>query len=846
MKRHQRTLGAVLVLLTASGALADDFNEYRLRSVWEIRFVGNQQFEAAELRQALALNGSVQRVADPAFELQEFDQAVCRRLIDGYRFRGFADAAVRPRRSSTTGQLTVQIDEGRRYRCGKLTIEYDAVTDVDVNALRTGLTTKSGAEIDKQLDTSDESLWQAEDFADLSVKYREGLQLRVLRLLREQGYHFAEIQVELVPEPKAARITLRIQLSDPGERQQVRSIRFVGHQRHTEAQLLQFLNLPPQVYVGRQLEQQIVDRLLHSGRFVQVTATTDTPIAPSHKVDLTVHLEEYKHAPLLHERLTDQQQILVRLADWFRALPTSEMDLSVRVTLRPKPETINRAAQSMTKNIVQLPTRLQPDDLSCELLLAGHGGGLARLTATRQDQKIMDISVLSLTHGSGAVDWLGRRKWINPEQLDGTNAVLKLEGLPDESEKRFRMFIGLGATSHRMPFRLRVTANPAALFDMLVNADDLQMTRDGDHVRFEFDESTLIVNATTGALVSASARSDNLTINVTGGRGLLKERLAEVEEATATMEEAYDPEAPASSLIVFAAKSLGRILQPVGQDLPPLVKLTMQMLQDQAFVSEAGERLTRYFGGDSFRIPAARKSNGRPGASDRPWHLHALKGLVPVESGPHRLISAILHAQETGADDSLKNLLEEIRRDNSHGPVTCLLTGLLMKSTRTAMASVGLKRIDEAAVPPEIVRCVTEPCLLSGGSAAAISGIRNLSDREFELLVQSVRALGRDETDDAVGPAARAVTAALQLIRHHPAEDPRQAAQELIALAWHTVGRTQVTGILKSWQPTTERSIIRPASARKNKVSRPGRSVNELELPDTDKPIFRSGVKYRR
>lgn len=836
-------------------------DEFQQRSVWNIHFEGAEEFDSDQLQTALALDHVVQQLSDPLFELTAFDQAVCERLTDGYRFRGYHEATVTAARDENR-ILQVQLQEGPRYRLADIEVNVDDETRINVEKLRIGLTTKSAAELDKKIDTSDEKVWSSGEYASFATEVDDRYLRRVQRLLQLQGFHFAKVDVQLQPHAADRSADLQINISDAGQQQPVKAIRFEGLTRHTEAEVLQYLELPDQLVAGQALEQTIEQRLLNSGRFVHVTAISETPFASDHAVAVDVTLEEYDHVPKLSEPLTADQQVLADLSAWFRKLPSTDTDLNLTVTLSGKEKMINQVAQHYSQNLLSVPETLQPQQLAVDLLLAGRGGGIAQLTASRDSEPLIDVTAIALETQPGFVNWKTKESWISDSAPAGIIATFKLEGRPvNEEGKRFHLFAGLGGSSDKVPFSLRVVSNPAAMFDFVNRAEKLQVRRSEGLVRFEFEGGFLHVDELSGALLEAQFGDEQMKIKLSSGIGLIRQRLKELEQQTADMPNRFEATMPLASYISFVVDGVQQVIRPIADETTPAVQLALKLLQDPETIAAAGDRLSEWLGADQFRIPSASHGRSRHGSqSATVWKLHGLKGLLPVRSGLHRLLSAVLHAHEAGIGEPLENLIAEIRRDDDHDVLTCLVAGLLLKSARPEMARVGLQRLQQDSVPAQIVQLIEEPCVAGHFLKATVSAIRGLDDDEFSLLVQSLRGAANgdvkaDLTDGSsirLNESALMMTVPLQLIRHHTSDDPQQIARELLTLAWQSYGRAKTQQVLESWKTEARPSVIRPASAQTTKpagkVSKvPVTEDDPLAIPDPDEPIFkRQNFELRR
>lgn len=241
-----------------------------------INFVGNKAFSASDLRDAIASRESAwwrflstADQYDP--ERLAFDRELLRRF---YLKNGYADveitgavAELSPDRTSFF--LTFTINEGERYRVGKVDIE-SRVRNLDAESLRGAITFKSGD-------------WYGAEAVEQSVN---ALELAV----QNAGYAFVEIR----PRFQRNRDTLTVDVTFDvveGPRVFVERIDIVGNQRTMDKVIRREFRIAEGDAYNAARVRRSRQRLVDLNFFSKVEVTTTEGSAPDRAV-ITAEVEE--------------------------------------------------------------------------------------------------------------------------------------------------------------------------------------------------------------------------------------------------------------------------------------------------------------------------------------------------------------------------------------------------------------------------------------------------------------------------------------------------------------------------------------------------------------------------
>ena len=818
-----RTVVLLSLLMPVRVTQADDngFDKWDQRDVWQLRFTGNETFASSDIRNAIALDGQVQSNANPAIPVAGFHASLKQRIADGYRSRGFDDVRVNIRGAGTEEPVTVHVTEGPRYRCGQIRVTGWSGPDAEKLVRRITLNVRTeqhqtAKDDDSDNDTDAHGLWRVGHPVAFTNEYTEAVQKRALAIMKKAGFHFANLSVGLQKDTKSTTAVLCINVSDPGPRQKVREIRFTGLKRHTADELLQLLDLPEELTATEALHQQIQDRLIATGRFVYVRTALETPFGPDQILPLFIHVREFEDIPKLGEPLTPAQEALVGLANYTRRLSKSKEDLTFEFRTSGLASQLENMARGASGKDVSWPTSIRPDAVQLRLTLSGAGGGILHAKATRKDQQtIINASIPFIVGHLGAVNHANKSRWICERMPFGGIVSLSLDGHePDEDGHQFNFNVGAGVSSTaNEPLQTLIRANPAALIDAFTEINDLETKVTDNSTLIKWSLGHIEINRTTGALQSMRMELDGAVLTGRSGSGILNAQIDKLRSATASWANLWSKESGLAGLVSFAAASCEALMNSVDEPSSPLTELLLTTLQDRSLFDRIQNQLESLNSESGFSIPCQQRPDA-PGITQT-WQLHALKGLVPTGSAPHRLAAAILHAQSSGESAALGCLLTELVRNPDHGPATCLLAGIILRTHRAPLARIGLHRLETEKLPVEIETVLRNQCVITNIVTQVIDSVRTMNDNDFQRLTTLIT---HSHTEASQNGETRKIPAAalllpLHIIRSYPSDDPHEIAVAFAGGVWKIWGREQLQNALLSWLPEEESErVFRQAS----------------------------------
>ena len=860
---HGRQICTVLTLafLTSTGSLADDqaFDEWDQRDVWQLEFTGNETFEAGDIRNAVALDGQVQANVNPAISLEKFHAALVQRIADGYQSKGFDDVQVEVSGEGVSKPVTVRIAEGPRYRCGDVRITGWTGPDADALLRRIRLKEKKDNESNSQEkeDTADESVrWKVGKPASFAATHISALEKRAHAIMGEMGFHFAKLSVEAEKNKQTSTAELVITVHEPGPRQKISELQFEGLTRHTPADLFEVLDLPDELTATRALHQQIRNRLIATGRFVYVRTSLEPPFGPNHVLPLVVHVREFEDVPRLGEPLNPTQQAMVNLARYIRRLPETGEDLTFHLAGAGLTNQIGDAAKAVTGPKNEWPAALRPDAVDFRLTLSGSGGGMLRAVVARRDGlKLIDATVPFVAGHLGAVNHGNRTRWVCENFPFGGIITLSIAGHePDPEGHQFTLNFAAGVSSSAdEPLKTLIQANPAALINAYSKVNDLETTATQNTTVVRWAQGHMEIDNNSGALTSMRMESNGAVLTGRSGAGILDAQVAGLKQETANRDNLWSKDRALAGFVQFAAGSWQSLMESTGEPLSPLMEFALKTLKDRTLFDHIQNQFAALNAEANFSIPYEPQKN-QPGITQT-WGLHALKGLVPTGSAPHRLAASMLHAQASGESNALSTVLADITRNSDHGPVTCVLSGTLLPTYRAPLARIGLSRFDEHSFPPVIETILREPCVVTNLVVQVIDGVRSMSDREFEQLTTLINHVHAGAKQDEQQVPLTALLIPLHVTRNYPSDDARDIAVAFAAGIWKVWGREQTRQTLLSWLPQEESAQIFRQASQSTPIRGKGTKATEkvehklkpidLPKPEESGSFFRKPTKIK-
>lgn len=527
-------LAACCVLLTATINWADD-EAPRVGDLGDpsrLVIEGAKSFTADEIREALGGDLAVVAASAADAPLADLQTIIAKKLAAGYQCAGFPQAAVDVK--VVDGKLRALVGEGDRYLAGD--VQITGCQKIDAGRIRQALT-QPDAELHKA------AIWTGGEPASFNTEYVDWLKSKVIDLAGDQGFYRAKVNVHVVPDHDGLKTgRLVIAFGDEGPRTTFGDFSFTSTRQYEE--LFPFLDIERQTPLTSELRQQIVQRLLASGRFAR--ASWDLGEANRRRDDWMpgLELEDYEAAPLLSETPTREEAALLKLAQWVSRFDESDDELLIRFPA----ERVSAVIAPRRGYIVELAPQAN----------TAHNDAPPFLNAA-----VMAESRVGLYSSS-------QRRKIDaappPAPIVGQAEVLLIGGQPTwDGHGGLTAGVGLrGTTTNvlRRHVKLNLKLSAAAAMSV-VRTHQAKASWDGDVVSFEWKGRRLKVNSLTGRLIefvveasSNKENSGNSLPAITLVHGEFERRLTEIEKISTDWPNLADGQRPLSCIGQFVCQEL--------------------------------------------------------------------------------------------------------------------------------------------------------------------------------------------------------------------------------------------------------------------------------------------------
>src|SRR5262249_35816877 len=114
---------AQAVMIAVLGTTPDLEHDERLRDPQQLVLEGVKAFEVNDIKKALSTDIDIQAAGDFRRPLAEYLKALEEGVAAGYRHAGFEQPEVGAKRDGTADRIVVTVDEGPRFRSGKVVIK---------------------------------------------------------------------------------------------------------------------------------------------------------------------------------------------------------------------------------------------------------------------------------------------------------------------------------------------------------------------------------------------------------------------------------------------------------------------------------------------------------------------------------------------------------------------------------------------------------------------------------------------------------------------------------------------------------------------------------------------------
>ncbi len=692
----------IILLMVACSLTGQGLSEIRAEPIFgpeQLNFSGNSIFSDQQLVDALVANIDFLIATHPSSDHGEMSNVVRRLLSKGYQRAGFPEAKITVTMPPDTQFVDVKISEGDRYRNG--TVKIEGAENIGINRLRRRLTLPYSAHDDfprinpvaandsaKDADQTDhgtqleEPIWKREALTRFDNQGQ--LQKQVDAALRDLGFLGANSQIELIPNQKTKRTELRVRIESSDVPAQIEQIVIEGLTRHTQHQVLQYLQVESGQLADSNRLRQVNQRLWSSGRFdhLKVAFDKDTANAP---VVLKIHVHEAPGVPLLGEPLNAEAKAFLKARHWIAEALERGKDLVVELD---SPSWSGSIVQSQHGQLVQITRKSKDEPFQAALLINN-----------RQ----------LLAHLSTAEQKFQTRFRSGKQQLQFHAGI----SAAPEIDRLWAITLAGGISSNRKPtepnLAISLAINPSGFLPFAYKANldhewqgDQLISRRSNGVRREETR----IDPRTGEFQMHLANSQ-----IMFETGRYQRELQSLQKRTRALPNAADPEYPVSSFVQYccnpknldamkdlvphstvlnAQRAIGKLAS--GGVLKPLDRL-MTNPNMPAVAAENRFRIPHQHSAENTNLSMARQLSARVLVS-------AASHFFPADSWP------LLVARETGFvilghTQHTQAVLQQIYTDDQYGPVCHAIVSQLLRTVQPKLskqfASRGLQQMNAEA-----------------------------------------------------------------------------------------------------------------------------------------------------
>ena len=575
---------------------------------WQkIEFEGLQEVDADAIRSALAGDLKYQAAARPSASLDEFLKITDERITQGFRHSGYARAEVTVRLNHKQRGIIATVNEGEKYNAGEIRIIGNRQINVEslIRALtmpprERAWTYRWGTDEPQAHDKKDsEPIWVEDELLRMdnnaATKLMEGTRIACA----DQGYPFAEPKIAVDFTKNRVKLPLNVDVSIENSKAKINKIDIDGLTRHTEAELLDFLDVRPGDTFSADLADRACQRLRDSCRFwshsveVHVLTSQGRYAVASPELSIVIQVVEYTHVPKLGEPLPEIDEALRKAADWLEAFGQGKT-----------------ASQEDMKLELFGPVGMFQGTISA--CISPHGGWTTAIVGRIGNDFIADYTLTSQLDKSEVFSWRHHRTFSLPTSLPVAHIRLKTSGIEGE-EYRQSLHMGVGAKSGGPALAaspLQVEVDPVALVhnahrtkhECLIKDGIVELRHEGCSVKIEADSGRILE-------LNIADSEQSGSIRVRFERGAFDKALKDCLDRSETFSSKSDNSVWLQPLARFVLDEV--MLQPFVKrnvELTKILHIANHWLESDALISllddvSARPARTLAENGDEFRIP---------------------------------------------------------------------------------------------------------------------------------------------------------------------------------------------------------------------------------------------------
>jgi hypothetical protein len=748
---------------------------------WDIQFAGNEYYNADSLRIGLMLDRAMQLATVDQINPDLNSDLIHRRILRGYLGDGFRDAKVSTVADTATHTITATIEEGVRWKQRKVIVTGLSPGECEYVASLL----KHSANKSNPLQESKPSLtyWSANSAMSFLDSTQSSYHKTVAVAMTEIGCPEAEftIRFSAMSEVDKHSVDLEILVSSAGPSLTIGDINFTGLEKHTPEQLIEFLELKSGMPLSLMLREQIVSKLLKSGRFLMAEVTYEPFLFdPAEPLDLDIRVREYDQVAPLGEELTEVQQTLMKTSDWLSKWGENCEDLHLKISASngQANEVIRAFVPQQYHSFCDLVLGTgTPGTLCIDFLTSPKVGSVLTLQVIdAQGTASMRRTILLTNTAQGLVAWQNKKKWLQTDQMSITCIKSMLGQWGDKNDRRAVFRFGYGINSNLEKGLKSEFQTTAAAVIHMVNYGTPEVLMDGDLCRLTWEAGKFEFNRETGAIRNISATTSNSNIVVSTGNGLVAAELDRLMEETRDWENQcqQDQEWPALAAMILED------VRTVDLDNSGAIGLLIDLLSNDASIKHLSKGLTLYADRHDFHVPQQNTTN-KANTASRLSLAPMLVRCAPGGSFPHRLGLAWFESENSGNKAPYARLVQDLLKKQEDGAIYCeLMARIYPESTsHSAFAKAGLERLSTEAFQCDMAPFINEPGAAHELICALVVWLQGTSDENAEKLAALIAKYYKDKHDQPVN-----IRPILAVIRSQRDKSAGEVLASLVPVIW--------------------------------------------------------------
>lgn len=752
-----------------------------LPDIWEIQFVGNAYYDTDSLRTGLMLDRAMQVATIDSSNADLNSDLIRRRILRGYLNDGFRDAKVSTAADAAAHKIAATIEEGVRWTRRDVVVTGLSPRECEYVTLLLKQSSMDPNPLQRSLPAL--TYWSVNSAMSFLDSTHSSLKNTVAVAMAEIGYPEAVFTIDFPATSEADKhhVDLKINVVSAGPSLTIGDINFTGLEKHTPKQMLEFLELKSGMPLSLDVQEQVVSKLLKSGRFLMAEVTHEPFLFdPAESLDVNIRVREYDLVAPLGEELTEVQQTLMKTSEWLSKWGEEGDDLLLKISAS------NGKATEVIKSFVPpqyhsfcdpaLGTET-PGTLCVDLMTSPKVGSVMTLQVIdAQGTASMRRTILFTSTAQGLITWQNRKKWLQTDQASivCTQSILGLWGGKDDRRASFKFGYGINSNPAKgLKSEFKTTA--AAVIHM-VNHGVPEVQMDGDLCIVKWEAGRFEFRRETGAIRSISASTNDVNIEVSTGHALVAAELARLMEATKDWKNQcqQDREWPALAEMILED------VRTVDLDNSEAIVLLLDLLSNDAAVGHLSKGLALFSERHEFHVPQGNSRNLWNAAN---WLTltPALVRCTPVDSFPHRLGLAWFEAENSDNKAPYQSLVQDLLKKHEEGAIYCELMACLYPQSiyGSIFAKAGLERLSTEAFQRDMAPFINEPGAAHELICALVVWLQSTSDENAERLAALTAKYAKDYHDQPVN-----IRPILAMIRSQRDKSAKEVLASVVPVIW--------------------------------------------------------------